>query len=69
MFITKKRFDAAIKEAQEKAFMEADKNRWQNEEIECLRRAIRDLDSRLEKLENKGKKKFHCPCAVFPKNY
>jgi hypothetical protein len=32
MFISKKRFNEAIKEAQEKAFMEADKARWQQEE-------------------------------------
>ena len=69
MFITKKRFNEAIKEAQEKAFHEADKARWQNEETESLRRAIRELDGRVEKLENRGRKKFRCPCAVFPKNY
>jgi len=66
MFITKKRFNEAIKEAQEKAFMEADKNRWQSEETERLREHIRDLERRLEAVENKGKKKHICPHAVFP---
>ena len=31
MFISKKRFNEAIKEAREKAFLEADKARWQSE--------------------------------------
>lgn len=69
MFITKKRFDKAIKEAQEKAFLEADKARWQQEETRCLREEIRDLSRRLEAIENKGKKWFRCPCAVFPRNF
>jgi hypothetical protein len=69
MFITKKRFDEAIKEAQEKAFMEADKARWQSEETERLRNQIIDLDRRLGAIENKGKKWFRCPCAVFPRNF
>ena len=65
MIISKKRFDEAIKAAQEKAFCEADKLRWQDERIEGLSRQIRELNERLEKVENKGKKKFVCPC--FPK--
>ena len=69
MFISKKRFNEAIKEAQEKAFMEADKARWQQEETGRLREEIRDLSRRLEAIENKGKKRFHCPCAVFPRNF
>jgi ubiquinone biosynthesis protein UbiJ len=69
MFISKKRFNEAIKEAQEKAFMEAGKARWQHEETERLREQIRDLDRRLEAVENKGKKRFKCPCAVFPRNF
>lgn len=69
MFITKKRFNEAIKEAQEKAFMEADKNRWQSEENERMRERIRKLEEKVEAIENKGKKRFRCPCAVLPKNY
>ena len=69
MFISKKRFNEAIKEAQEKAFMEADKTRWQQEETERIRESIRDIDRRLEAIENKGKKRFKCPCAVFPRNF
>lgn len=69
MFISKKRFNEAIREAQEKAFLEADKARWQSEENERLREEIRDLDRRLEAVENKGKKRFKCPCAVFPRNF
>ena len=69
MFISRKRFNEAIKEAQEKAFLEADKARWQNEETERLRVELRDLNRRLEAIENKGKKWFKCPCAVFPRNF
>ena len=69
MLISKKRFNEAIKEAQEKAFHEADKARWQSEEMERLREEIRDINRRLEAIENKGKKRFRCPCAVFPRNY
>ena len=69
MFISKKRFNEAIKEAQEKAFVEADKARWQHEEIERLREEIRNIGRRLEAVENKGKKRFKCPCAVFPRNF
>jgi hypothetical protein len=49
--------------------MEADKARWQSEETERLRNQIIDLDRRLGAIENKGKKWFRCPCAVFPRNF
>ena len=69
MFITKKKFEQAIKEAQEKAFCEADKNRWQYEETQSLRRAIEDLEARVQEIENKGKKVSRCPCMVFPRKW
>lgn len=69
MFITKKRFNEAIKEAQEKAFTEADKAKWQQEEFAELRHAFSSLIARLEKIDTKGKKRIFCPCAMFPRKY
>ena len=65
MFITKKKFDQAIKEAQEKAFQEADKMHWQNREMQSVIDDVHALRQRVEALENKGKKpKFRCPCLT-----
>lgn len=62
MFISKKKFNEAIAEAQEKAIREFDKMHWQQREIEELRMQIHDLVGRLDKVENKGKKpRFRCP--------
>lgn len=65
MFITKKKFDQAIKEAQEKAFQEADKMHWQNREMQSVIDDVHALRQRVEALENKGKKpRFRCPCLT-----
>lgn len=66
MIISKKKFEQAIKEAQEKAFQEADKTHWQNREMQNIIDDVHALQQRVEALENKGKKpRFRCPCMVF----
>ena len=67
MFISKKKYEQTIEEAQQKAFQEADKMHWQNREMQNIIDDVHALRQRVEALENKGKKpRFRCPCMIIP---